>query len=292
MSLAVACALGSLLSAAVVDVVFRRYSMQERSRGMYVLLAGIMWALLQCVAISLRATDLALTRDALLVSCLAGLIIALANLLFIESLGRISVGLAATIYRLNTIAVVVLAVLLLGEDLTARKIIGVGLGVLGVLALYEQTGSSGAGSAFRLFFLLAIAASLLRALWGIVLKAGSLAAIDPQLMMLMSALGFVVVGAVYARLWEGRLRLTAPKLGYGAVTGTLLFLVANLVMLAVQHGEASIVVPIANMSFMASLALSVLLGMERLTWRKLLAIALAAAAIIVLADLLPSFLRL
>lgn len=289
MNVAVAYALGSLLSAAVMDVVFRRYSMQERSRGMYVLLAGTVWALLQCIAISLRDTSLVLGRDALLVSCLAGMLIALANLLFIESLGRISVGLAATIYRLNTIAVVVLAVLLLGEDLTARKTIGVGLGVLGVLALYQPMGSSGAGNAFRVFFLLAVAASLLRALWGIVLKAGSLAAIDPQLMMLMSALGFVIVGAAYARLWEGRLRLTAPKLAYGVATGGLLFLVANLVMLAVQHGEASIVVPIANMSFMASLALSVVLGMERLTGRKVLAILLAAAAILVLADLAPGF---
>lgn len=287
MSLAVTYALGSLLSAAVMDVVFRRYSMQERSRGTYVLLAGIAWALLQCIAISLRGTSLALGRDALLYSGFAGLLIALANLLFIESLGRISVGLAATIYRLNTIAVVVLAVVLLGEDLTARKVTGVGLGVLGVLALYQSTGAGGTGGAFRLFFLLAIAASLLRALWGVVLKAGSLAAFDPQLMMLMSALGFVVVGAAYARLWEGRLRLTAPKLAYGVATGGLLFLVANLVMLAVQHGEASIVVPIANMSFMASLALSVALGMERLTGRKVLAIVLAVGAILVLADLVP-----
>lgn len=58
-------------------------------------------------------------------------------------------------------------------------------------------------------------------------------------------------------------------------------------MLAIQHGEASIVVPIANMSFMVSLALSVLLGMERLNLRKLIAIALAGAAILLLADLLP-----
>lgn len=287
MNIAATYALGSLLSAAALDVVFRRYSMEKRSRGMYLLLAGAVWAGLQCIAIGIRETDLALSRDSLLIGCLAGVLVGFANVLFIESLGRISVGLAATIYRLNTIALVVLAVLLLGEALTMRKAVGVGLGVLGVLALYQPGAHSSASIGFRLFFLLAIAASLLRALWGIVLKASSLAMIDPQVMLLMSALGFVVVGAAYARLWEGRLRVTASKLGYSLVTGGLLFLVTNLLMLAIQHGEASIVVPIANMSFMVSLALSVLLGMERLNLRKLIAIALAGAAILLLADLLP-----
>jgi uncharacterized membrane protein len=54
-------------------------------------------------------------------------------------------------------------------------------------------------------------------------------------------------------------------------------------MLALERGEASVVVPIANMSFVVAMLLSVFLGMERLTGRKIVAGGLAAAAIVVLA---------
>jgi drug/metabolite transporter (DMT)-like permease len=53
-------------------------------------------------------------------------------------------------------------------------------------------------------------------------------------------------------------------------------------MLAIERAQASVVVPIANMSFLVSLALSAALAMERLTGRKLLAMACAVAAIGVL----------
>ena len=47
--------------------------------------------------------------------------------------------------------------------------------------------------------------------------------------------------------------------------------IANFLMLAIQHGEASTVIPIANMSFVIALLLSVALKMEKLnmneTWR-------------------------
>jgi drug/metabolite transporter (DMT)-like permease len=283
MKLGVAYALGSLVCAGALDVVFRRYSMKERSRGMYVLLAGLVWAGLQLAVIGVREADLGLGGNAVVIGCLAGVLIALANILFIESLGRINVSLASTVYRLNTILVVVLAVLLFGEALTAPKVVGVGLGVLGVMVLYHPGSSPRVGARFHLFFLLAVAASTLRALWGIVLKAGSLDEVDPQFMMLMSALGFVTVGAIYARWWEGSTRLTRAKLGYSLATGGLLFLVANLLMLALVHGEASVVVPIANMSFVVALGLSAALRMEGLTARKLVAIGLATAAIVALA---------
>jgi uncharacterized membrane protein len=55
-------------------------------------------------------------------------------------------------------------------------------------------------------------------------------------------------------------------------------------MLAVERGQASVVVPIANMSFLVAVLLSAGLGMERLTPRKLAAAALAIAAIGVLAQ--------
>ncbi|MFZ5556499.1 MAG: EamA family transporter [Pseudomonadota bacterium] len=283
MSAGVGFALVSLAFAGVLDVVFKRYSRKDRSRGTYLLIAGAVWTALQLGMIAFRGIDSKPAADAMLIAAAAGVVIALANILFIESLTHIHVSLAATIYRLNTIGVVVLAVAFLGEPLTPLKLLGVGLGAIAVLTLYEGGFGTAPISRRTVFFALAVAASLLRAGWGVILKAGSLHAVDPQLMMLASGLGFMAVGAAYALVWEGRMRVTGKKLAYGGLTGGLIFLVANALMLAIERAEASVVVPIANMSFLVSVALSAGLKMEALTRRKALAMGCAAVAIVILA---------
>ena len=59
--------------------------------------------------------------------------------------------------------------------------------------------------------------------------------------------------------------------------------VANFLMLAVQHGEASTVIPVANMSFVIAILLSTALKMERLSAKKIAAIICAAGSIFLLA---------
>jgi drug/metabolite transporter (DMT)-like permease len=56
----------------------------------------------------------------------------------------------------------------------------------------------------------------------------------------------------------------------------------NFLLLAIDHGQASIAIPIANMSFVVALLLSVGLGMERLTARKLAAVALSVGSLLLL----------
>jgi uncharacterized membrane protein len=78
------------------------------------------------------------------------------------------------------------------------------------------------------------------------------------------------------------MRISGAMLRYAAVSGALICGVANFLMLAVERGQASVVVPIANMSFLVALLISVGLGMERLTPRKVTAVGLALAAIVAL----------
>ncbi len=66
--------------------------------------------------------------------------------------------------------------------------------------------------------------------------------------------------------------------------GVVVFLIASFLMLALNYGEASIVIPVANMSFVLALIISVLLGMEKLTLKKALSILLAAGSIVLLAN--------
>ena len=92
-------------------------------------------------------------------------------------------------------------------------------------------------------------------------------------------MSWIVGGAFYARLREGRFRLTSKKISYALVTGFLVFLVVDFLMLAVKYGEASIVIPIANMSFVMAMSISAALRFESLSSRKVAAMVVACLAI-------------
>jgi drug/metabolite transporter (DMT)-like permease len=281
---AVAFALLSLACAGLTDVVFKRYSRVDRSRGLYVLGIGITWTILQSAILLVAGNGLRLDAQTVVFGLVAGLFVAVSNTLLIESLTHIDVGLGSTIYRLNTIAVVVMALFLLDEPLTGLKLTGVLLGVGAVMLLFERNHEHAeARKIFLLFFGLVVLASLLRACFGIVSKVAALRGIDLKAMLFVNAPVWIAAGAIYACWRREKIRVTASMLTYAAVSGALICGVANFLMLAVERGQASIVVPIANMSFLVAILLSAGLGMERINARKLAAVGLAIAAIATLA---------
>ena len=108
MSAAIGFALVSLLFAGINDVVFKRYSRRRRSRGMFVLGIGIVWAILQLSAFRIQGQHLDVGTPTLAFGVAAGLMVTLSNLLLLESLAHLDVSLGSTIYRLNTVGVVIL----------------------------------------------------------------------------------------------------------------------------------------------------------------------------------------
>ena len=283
LSAAVAFALLSLACAGVTDVVFKRFSQANQSRGLYVLGIGLTWTIIQSAILLATGNGLRLDAQTVAFGLVAGLLVAISNTLLIESLTHIDVGLGSTIYRLNTIAVVVMAVLLLDEPLTGLKLTGVLLGMGAVILLFERHHEHAeARNAFLLFFGLVLLASLLRACFGILSKVAVLRGVDLKAMLVVNAPVWIAVGAIYAWWRHEGMRVTESTLKYAVVSGALICGVANFLMLAVERGQASVVVPIANMSFLVALLISAALGMERLTPRKLTAVALTVAAIAVL----------
>lgn len=276
-------ALLSLIFAAANDVVFKRYAAKERSRGAYVFGIGLIWLLLQVPTAIAHGVEFPIAAATLGCGLLAGLFVTASNLLLLESLTHIDASLGSTIYRLNTLGVVVLAMLFLDEPLGVNKGLGVLAGIVAVFLLYRRDGHcQAAHRTFTLYFSLAVIASLFRALYGVTSKAGLLHGADLQPMLILGALSWIVGGAGYAFFREKRLRVTRKKALYSLLSGILVFLIVNFLLLAIEHGQASIVIPIANMSFILALLLSVALGMERLTPLKLAAVVAAACSIILL----------
>lgn len=274
-------ALLSLICAGANDVVFKRYARKDRSRGMVISGIGVVWTVLQAGQIRLCGASLDWTATTLTFGVAAGTLLVLSNLLFLESLTRIPVSLGSTIYRLNTIGVIALAFLFLGESLGFIKMAGMLLGVAGVLLLYQKDDGVHP-RLFALYCAVAVTASGLRAAYGVVSKAGIAQGADPQTMLLILALCWIGGGGLYAVLREGRFQLTWKKVVYALLSGTLVYLIVGFLMAALQRGEASVVIAVANLSFVVALLLSAALRLEALTPRKLAAMACAASAIVLL----------
>jgi drug/metabolite transporter (DMT)-like permease len=216
MSYALSFALLSLTAAGCLDVTFRRYALKARSRGMYVFGCGLVWALLQTAFIAGSGQGLPFGGTTLAYGLAAGLILVLANILLIESLTHLEVSLGSTIYRLNTILVVLLSFLFLGEALGPLKLTGIAFGIAAVLLLYGRPSAGGrlgagfnamGGSIPGLFLCAALTASALRAFYGILSKAALSEGAEAQGMLLTAALCWVLGGLAYAALRERRLQL-------------------------------------------------------------------------------------
>ena len=277
-------ALLSLFFAGLNDVFFKKYAQKDRSRGMYVLGIGITWTVLQVFTFILKDVPFALDSITFTYGLTAGLFLTLSNILLLHSLTRINISLGSTIYRLNTIGVVILSFFVLHEPFGPIKFIGVTFGIVAVLFLYQQRDNTNHINYPLSFFWAVIIASIFRATYGVVAKAGILAEADPELMLLLISSSWIIGGACYAKYREKRFRFTRKKAAYSILSGILVFLIVNFLMLAIEHGQASVVIPIANMSFVIALFISVILRMERLTLRKCCAIGSAAVSIILLAQ--------
>jgi drug/metabolite transporter (DMT)-like permease len=134
------------------------------------------------------------------------------------------------------------------------------------------------------FFWLVVVASLCRALYGIVSKAGLSAHAEPQPMLLLVACCWIIGGAFYAAVIEKRFVITRKKIVYSLLSGSMVFCIVNFLMLGLADEQASVVIPIANMSFVVALFISSVLKLEKLNGRKFMAACCAMVSIFLLAN--------
>lgn len=272
----------SLIFAGLNDVIFKKYSIKPLSRGMYIFCIGIVWTSLQGIAVLIKNNTIVFNTPTLEFGFSAGIILFFSNILLLESLKYLDVGLGSTIYRLNTVGVIVLSFFFLREPIGCIKGLGILLAIIAVLFLYEPPVFQTKRNHFMIFFAVAIVASLSRACYGIVTKVGILKQADPQLMLTIVSVCWIFGGILYAVFKEKNLYFSIRTLLYSCLSGIMIFFIAFFLTLALQYGQATVVIPIANMGFLISLALAVSMRMEQLTRKKGVSIIIATCAIIFL----------
>ncbi len=276
-------ALLSLVLGGLNEVVFKRYSASLASRGMMIAGIGLVWALLLLSELLLFGRRIEIDPAGLAFALGAGIAVALANILLLEALRHMEVSLGSTIYRLNTVAVVVFAVFFLGESMSPIRLAGIACGIAAVVLLYRHHRDQAGYAEIRLGLALVVSGALLRALYGILSKAGLQHGADMDLLLLVGALCWILSGLVYAYLAERRFGATRARFGYVLLSGLLVYGIVRSLLAALALGDASVVITIANLSFLMALLAALILRLERLSLRKLLAMGFAVTAIALLA---------
>ena len=275
-------ALLSLIFGGLNEVVFKRYSARERSRGMMICGVGLVWSLLLGLDVTVRGDSILFNTPTWIYGLVAGISVAIANILLLESLRHMEVSLGSTIYRLNTIIVVILSIVFLNEILSGFKLAGILCGIVAVLLLYHHQNSTGSYTTLKSGLILVIIGALLRAIYGVVTKAGLSAGADTNGLILLSALCWIVSGLLYAVLIEHRYSITRSKVSYSLVSGLIIYGIVKTLVIALSMGEASVVITIANMSFLVALFVALVLKMEVLSLKKVSAMVFAVSAILLL----------
>lgn len=249
------------------------------------MIAGIalIWSALQSLAMVQQEVPFATDSVTLTFGLWAAVALTASNLLLLECLARMPVSIASTIYRLNTVPLVILAVLLLGESLNILRGAGIAMGIITVGLLHYDARKHPQILLRSTFWIaLIVSASCMRAIYGILTKSGLNSGASADTMILLAAICWLIGGSGYFIFVEKNLGLRSLSLTPVLVAGCLVFLIVWLLTEALSRGDASLVIPITNMGFVAAFMFSLLFRLEQLTFKKTLAILCAVVSVLLL----------
>ena len=212
---------------------------------------------------------------------LAGAFLFVALYNFTQSLHGGAVSTNAPIFRLNFTITAALAIVLLGEPLTAAKAVALACALVAVWLLLAEAGASAASQLRSLgrVLLATVAMALTNLFYKIGLQHGAL----PETMVAAQAWMFCSLATVFGFLREGRIWIPLRGWRYAAAAALGLFGAFVLLMHALALGPASVLVPVAQMSFVITALFGIAMFRERLDMRKSAGLAVAAVALVLFA---------
>lgn len=271
-----------LACTSVNDLVFKFFARKERSRGLFVFVVGITGTLLMCMLPDKIGENWRMT---LLWGIICGVFSAVGNIMLIESMTTLSAGVCSTIYRLNLALVVPCSVLFLHEKLDWQQYCGVAFAIGAVIAFMPwEKGEKKEKKKLFLPMIMIIVASVFRAGLGLSCKYGPMQGASINGINVIIEIIWIFSGLVYYFVKERHMKFDLKVAEYGVGSGILVagILYFMLKALNTEGANASIVLPIAQMSFLATFVLSVILLKEKITVQKITGIVCGVAAMLLL----------
>jgi drug/metabolite transporter (DMT)-like permease len=247
-------------------------------------LKGAPFMLLQNLAYIPTAVAMAVFRDELEFSTalgygfLNGLLAFCAFLLLLYALRLGEAVALVPIVRLNFVVTSLLTIYFVGESLNAAKAFAIGLAVCAIIAGGTRVA---AAARRRQGLAMAVGAMLCFGFIGLFYKLGLRAGATPTAMVVAQSLGTFALALPFAMWRRDRLPRRGVPLWLPLVCGVLLSASYVALSIAFTYGEAVVVAPIAQLSFVLTGVLAVVLLKEHLTSRKIIAVLCASLAVLV-----------
>src|SRR3954452_17586457 len=237
------------------------------------------WLFCPLVIVYALATHTLVLDPAALWGSLAGAFVFIGFFCFIRSLAIGSVSTNASIFRLNFIVTVLLVVIWLGEPLTAAKIIGLALALLATWLLLGAGAKRATVDATRRSLLLVAIATLAFGTSNFFHTMGLRHGALPETRALAQAARVMPLATVVVYVVDRKLQPPSVTFKY-SVPAAIGLLDATISLLrSVAEGQASVLVPIAQMGFVVAALLGIFVLREPVTARKLIGLATALAAL-------------
>jgi len=204
---------------------------------------------------------------------------------FAQSLRGGSVSINAPIFRLSFTVTAALAVVLLGEPLNAYKAAGIGLALVAVWLLLAADAGSGPGarhlatSSLARVLVATVAVGIANLLYKVGLRAGA----TPASLLVVQASLVVMMSTSLAASIDRRIRPVRSSWRFAIAASMLLSTAFVTLLEGLARGEASVLVPVAQMGFVVTAAVGFLFLRERFTPRKGVGLLVALAALASLA---------
>ncbi len=217
---------------------------------------------------------------------LAGVFILVGFYNFAHSLRTGSVGINAPVFRLSFVITAALAVVLLGEPLTPHKVAGIALALAAAWLLLgvRASGDAAGRRENRASLVRVLVATVAVGVGNIFHKLGLEAGATPAALLVAQAVVVVVLGTAFVAYLDGRVRPSAAVLRHAPRAAVVLAFAFALMVGGMARGEASVVVPVAQMGFVVTALFGALFLREPFTARKGAGLAAALAALASLAS--------
>jgi len=275
-------ALVAMVLLGLVDLVYKRGAAAGVQAHQFLMVQA--WCFAPAIMLYGLITGTLELESAMLWGMGAGLFVFVALYNFARSLKSGSVSIVAPILRLNFMVTAVLAVLVLGEPLTAYILAGLALALAAVwLLLGAEAGAAPAPGVARLPLVQAVIAMAAMGVANFFYKVGALTGGSPATFITGQAAAFLPLATGFAWMVDRELRTTRAAWIHAGTAAALFLLALVMLFQGLTRGEASVLVPISQMGFVVTAAFGLAFLREPLTLRKSAGLAFAVAALVCLA---------
>jgi drug/metabolite transporter (DMT)-like permease len=284
-------AFGAMLCFGIGDLIYKRGAAAGVQPHQFMMLQS--WVFLSTVTLYGLLTGSLHFVAGTLWGCLAGLFMVTGFYNFAHSLRTGSISVNAPVFRLSFVMTVVLAIVMLGEPLTSNKVAGVVLALVAVwllLAAPVKGAATGPNPddasvrrARRSSLKRVLLATLAVGIGNVIYKYGLRAGATPASLIVAQACVVVSTSTLLTAVLERNIRPPAIAWRHAPLAGIVLGVAFILLVQALVRGEASVMVPIAQMGFVVTALLGFLFLREPFTLRKGAGLVAAVAALASLA---------